>query len=71
MTPIFLQTGDGSRYGILFTGRIWRLILAGGLTYEFRTLAKALFTLGGVVQWDAWTEDSRTVLRAINGGQAI
>jgi hypothetical protein len=67
-----VRTVGGEVYHIVLDTRgVWKLSSCGMMSIAYPKLEELLFTLGGMVEWDAWTEDAQYVLRALNKGAAI
>jgi hypothetical protein len=64
-----LRTHDGTAYRLVQTDDETILSTNHYLTRKFPTLAKALSSLGGMVDWDAWTAESREELNQLNNGR--
>lgn len=68
-------TRDGTCYRVCQLGLSGRVTLVFGEgesgRREFPTMRQALFCLGGMVDWLAWTDESRARLAALNNGQSI
>ena len=70
-----LRTLDGTQYHLIQHGLSGSCIVVfdsgPGGRKEFPQMLRALFCLGGIVDWRAWDAPSSQVLLALNGGQAI
>ena len=47
------------------------VLRTGDLTVSKPTLTTLLFTLGGMVEWSVWSENSRAALAHLNDGKEI
>jgi hypothetical protein len=72
---LLFTTYSGTQYWLIQAGLYgpWTLLFMSGPDgkKEFPTLEKALFTLGGMVPWDHWSDKARYDLQALNNGKAI
>lgn len=65
-----LRTVGGEMYTLACNRGVWSIQTQGFSTTK-PSLARALHTLGGMVDWNVWTENARSVLRHLSGGGAI
>jgi len=69
------RTKDGTQYHLVQAGLNgpWTVIYnpGPGGQKKFPSLNQALHTLGGIVQWDAWSRTSKATLLALNHDKAI
>ena len=70
-----LRTTDRTQYHLIQKGLSgpWTLVWGRGPAGQkgFPLLSKALFCLGGIVEWPAWDLASKETLLALNNGQSI
>lgn len=72
MMSFVVKTSDGTVYRLIEGSWGVTVLWGDGMQCMTKTsMAKALFALGGMVEWSAWDESSKAQLAHLNGGQAI